>query len=48
MDIITPNLPSPKITTPLKKQKKKKQKKVVKYLDQLFNEEFIQKYFNEK
>ena len=46
MDIITPNLPSPKIDTPLKKKKKKKPKKTVKYLDQIIDNEFIEKYFN--
>jgi len=48
MDIITPNLPSPKIETPMKKQKQKPKKKTVKYLDHLLNEDFLKKYFNKK
>ena len=48
MDIITPNLPSPKIEKSIKKPKKRSQKKTVKYLDQILEDEFLNQYFNKK
>ena len=52
--INTPQLPEPKFSNDLKNRIKKGKKereaikKTVKYLDQLYNKEFLNKYFNEK
>jgi hypothetical protein len=52
--IKTPELPEPKFSNDLKNRKNKGKKereaikKKVKYLDQLYNKEFLDKYFNEK
>ena len=56
MDIKTPSLSEPNIKQPIKenkenkgnKKRKKQLEKKVKYLDQLYSKEFINKYFNEK
>lgn len=53
-EIKTPELPEPNFSNDLKNRKKKRQKeseaikKKVKYLDDLYNKEFLDKYFNEK
>ena len=50
----TPQLPEPVFSDDLKKRKDQRKKernkinKKVKYLDQLFNKQFLSKYFNEK